>query len=75
MAVGIPLVATPLSVDGITIEPNISAIVEETETLATATITLLKDHKQQIQLAHNARNVIENHYTWSSVAQKLRKYL
>ncbi len=70
MAVGIPIVATPLSVDGIDVKPDISAVVSDNDQLAEATITLLKDYKQQIQLAHNARQTIEQHYTWTSAAQK-----
>ena len=70
LAMGLPTVATPLSVDGIAVQNGESVLVATLEDMADATVRLLRDKDLQDTLSRNGRTVIEAQYSWSSVAER-----
>ncbi|MCA9913404.1 MAG: glycosyltransferase, partial [Anaerolineae bacterium] len=70
LAMGIPVVATPLSVDGISVVHNESALVISLNEIATETVRLLDDVALQKTLSQNGRRLIETHYSWQGVANR-----
>jgi glycosyltransferase involved in cell wall biosynthesis len=66
LAMGCPLVATPLSVDGIAVTVGEDALVAES--LAEPVIRLLGDVDLQQKLAQNGRHLVETRYSWQRVA-------
>ena len=73
LAIGIPLVATPLSLDGIAVRHGHSAIVAEVNEFADATAALLRDEKLQAQLSQQGRQLVENEYTWDRAATRYER--
>ena len=72
MASGLPVITTSIGVEGLEIENNREAKIAETPTdLANATCEILIDKEQSKSLAKNARELIENKYSWDSIAEKL----
>ena len=69
LAMGCPLVATPLSVDGIAVTEGLDAIVAADEDLAGATVRVLQDGALRRRLSRNGRALIEARYSWSHVAE------
>jgi glycosyltransferase involved in cell wall biosynthesis len=70
LAMGLPTVATPLSVDGIAVKHDESIIIASTEHIATETVRLLRDRALQGQLAHNGQAIMQAEYSWASVADQ-----
>jgi glycosyltransferase involved in cell wall biosynthesis len=70
LALGLPVVATPLSVDGIAVENGRDALIAELHELPDAVIRLLRDPELQRTLATNGRALIEREYTWARVAEQ-----
>jgi glycosyltransferase involved in cell wall biosynthesis len=68
LAMGCPLVATPLSVDGITVQHEHDALIADDAAFVDATVRLLRDQQLQNMLSHNGRKLIEAQYSWSHVA-------
>ncbi len=66
LAMGCPLVATPLSVDGIAVTPGQDALIAKE--LAGPVIHLLRDPDLQQQLSRQGRRLIETRYSWAQVA-------
>jgi glycosyltransferase involved in cell wall biosynthesis len=69
LALGCPVVATPLSVDGIAVENGRDALVANAGQLPETVVRLLRDAELQHRLSANGRALIEREYTWSRVAQ------
>ena len=69
LAAGCPVVATPLSVDGITVEHGRDALIADLDALPEAAVGVLRDADLQQRLAENGRKLIEARYTWGRVAQ------
>jgi glycosyltransferase involved in cell wall biosynthesis len=69
LAMGCPLVATPLSVDGIAVTEGLDAIVASDDDLADATVRVLQDDALRRRLSSNGRALIEARYSWSHVAE------
>ncbi len=66
LASGIPVVGTPVSMDGISGE---SALIADTdEQIAAAVIRLLEDAALRDRMGAAGRQVIETRYTWSAAA-------
>lgn len=76
MAVGTPVVATPLAVAGITARDEEHALVaEDPREFAQKTVRLLHDEILAHRLAHNARKLVDDQYTWEqSVSQLVLSY-
>jgi glycosyltransferase involved in cell wall biosynthesis len=68
LAMGCPLVASPLSVDGIAVTEGHDAIVAEGDALAAATVRVLQDPALRRRLSENGRALIEGRYSWAHVA-------
>ncbi len=70
LAMGIPVVATPLSVDGIDVTHQASAWVADVNDIAEGVIAVLQDTNLQQTLSHNGRILIESGYSWASTADQ-----
>lgn len=71
MASNLPVVATPLSVDGIDAQHvETFLIADSAEGIAQHTLELLQDEALRQQLAENARALIVGQYSWRSVATR-----
>ncbi|MDE2951685.1 MAG: glycosyltransferase family 4 protein [Chloroflexota bacterium] len=68
LAMGIPLVATPLSVDGINVEHGQSAIIAEAKDIAAAALHVLRDEELRRRLSLRGRELVETEYTWQKTA-------
>ncbi|GDX61859.1 polysaccharide biosynthesis protein [Candidatus Levyibacteriota bacterium] len=72
MAMGVPVVTTPLGISGIKAKDNEHALVGESpEDLAKKVCMLLSDEKSFFTMTRKARNLIENEYNWENIAIKL----
>jgi glycosyltransferase involved in cell wall biosynthesis len=68
LAMGCPVVATPLSVDGIDAQHERDLLVADGSALAEAVIRVLKNADLQRRLSANGRQLIEARYSWPRVA-------
>lgn len=68
LAMGAPLVATPLSVDGINVEHGKSAIIAEAKNIAGAALHVLRDEELRQRLSRRGRELVEAEYTWQKTA-------
>ena len=68
LAMGIPVVATPLSVDGIKVEHGRSAIIAEAKDIAAAALEVLRDEDLRHRLSARGRELVESEYTWEQTA-------
>ena len=65
MASGSPVVATPYALGGIdAVDGEHLLVAEDAEGLAEQVVRLLKDPALRRRLAHNARRLVEEKYTW-----------
>ena len=68
LAMGCPVVATPLSVDGIDARHELEVLIADGDALADSTIRLLQDTNLQRRLSEHGRKLIEARYSWAHVA-------
>ena len=68
LAMGTPVVATQLSVDGIAVRHQESAWIARVDEMAAAVIRLLGDEALVAKLSHKGRQLIEASYTWARTA-------
>ena len=68
LAMGAPLVATPLSVDGINVQHGESAIITPVDRIAEQTARLLRDNALRENLSRKSRALIEAEYSWERTA-------
>ena len=68
LAMGIPVVATPLSVDGIAVRNGESVMIASVDQMAEKTIELLDDAALRERLSRNGRALIESQYSWERTA-------
>ncbi|MAS37494.1 MAG: hypothetical protein CL610_26075 [Anaerolineaceae bacterium] len=68
LAMGCPVVATSLSVDGIAVTHEQDALVADEAALIQQTLRLLDDVDLQQKLSVNGRRLIETKYSWTHVA-------
>lgn len=69
LAMNLPVVATPLSVDGIRVQDGESALIASSnDEIAGAVVRLLQDAALRARLAANGRALIEQQYHWGQVA-------
>lgn len=69
LAMQTPLVATPLSCDGIPVEPGKHVLLANTDDEFVAQIlTLMRTPRLREALARNGRQLVEEHFTWQHVA-------
>lgn len=71
LALRLPVVATPLSVDGIAVQHGEHALIAASdEEIIAAVHRLLEDADQRERLAANGRSLIEDRYSWAQVAEQ-----
>lgn len=70
LAMGLPVVATPLSVDGIHVQHGRDVLIADTAGFAAAVIGLLNNTDLQAHLAQQGRVLIEREYGWSQVTER-----
>jgi glycosyltransferase involved in cell wall biosynthesis len=76
MASGVPVVSTPLGTSGIDAEPGIHALVGQTAAqLADASTRALEDRTVARSIAHAARALVEQRYTWKRISPVYLRYL
>jgi glycosyltransferase involved in cell wall biosynthesis len=68
LAMGLPVVATPLSVDGIGVQHGESALITDERHMANEVIRLLQDDDLKRKLSESGRVLIEERYRWAQVA-------
>ena len=73
LAMGIPVVATPLSVDGINVRHGESALIAPVDQIAPKTIEVLRDGALRKRLAENGRALIESQYSWARTASSYER--
>ena len=72
MAAGVPVVTTPVGIEGIDAKNGIDVIVKEkNQDLAEAVIGLLKDKKLYQKMAESARQLVEKKYSYQAIAKVL----
>jgi sugar transferase (PEP-CTERM/EpsH1 system associated) len=72
MAMGIPVVATPIAFEGIVAEENRDLVIEgDAERFANAVVALFKDVSLRMSLGRNARRAVENNHDWTRNLSKL----
>ena len=70
LAMGCPVIATPLSVDGIDVTDGLDALVAEGDALVEGIVRVLQDGDLQNRLSTNGRKLIESRYSWDHVAKR-----
>lgn len=71
LGAGLPLVATPVALEGIAAEHGRHVLVGETPAdLAGAITALLDDAEQRARLGAEGRRLVADRYTWSTVGQE-----
>ena len=71
MAMETPVVATPLSCDGIPVEPEEHVLLGTTDDeLANAVFRLFQDPRLRRHLQRNGRQLVEQQFTWHHVAEQ-----
>jgi len=70
LAMGCPVVATPISLDGIAVRDGQDAISADGTVMIEAIIRLLQDKNLRTSLSANGRKLIESRYSWNHVAQQ-----
>ena len=71
LALRLPVVATPLSVDGISVEDGANVLVADTdEQIIAAVLRLFEDDELRERLGANGRSLIEKGYSWAQVAER-----
>lgn len=68
LAIGCPVVATPLSLDGIDVRDGHDALIADD--VVDGVVRLLNEPALQRQLADNGRRLIERQYSWDHVAEQ-----
>jgi len=70
MAMRVPVVASPLSCDGIPVQHGQQVLLGETdEELAAAAVRVLADARLRAHLRERARRLVEEQFTWARVAE------
>lgn len=70
LAMGIPVVGTPLSVDGISVEHGESAWINGVDGIADGVIHLLQNPQLRNTLSANGRTLIEAQFSWTQTANR-----
>jgi len=74
MATGVPVVTTPLGIEGIEAENGRDVLVAETASgLASATVNLLTNKELVEKLSFSAKKLIKTKYNWQLISESLDK--
>lgn len=67
MALGIPVVANTIGVEGINLEPGSEVCVADTASeIAAEVIDLFRDRERRLEMAERARTFVETHHSWTT---------
>jgi len=75
MSAGIPVVTTPIGARGIPITNYEHAIVCPPEQMAGKIQELISDSRLREHLRNNARSLVEDGFSWDSIARRLEERL
>jgi len=76
MALGVPVVATPVGCQGIEAVPGKHLFKEESEEAFTErVVNLLQDDSLRLQMAIEARKLVEDRYSWHSIMHNTIEHL
>jgi len=67
---GCPVIATPISLDGIAVRNAQEALVADGATMIDGIVRLLQDEDLRATLSTNGRKLIEARYSWDHVAEQ-----
>lgn len=70
LAMNIPVIASPISMEGIAAKDGEQVIVSDVNSMAETVLHLLKNPILQQKLAQNGRPLIEANYSWRSVTDR-----
>jgi len=71
---GKAVVATPLSIEGISAEHNKHLLVaDDAESFKNAVLLLLNDRRLAVRLGAEARKMVEQNYSWQKIAENFIK--
>jgi len=72
MALGRPVVSTSIGCEGLAVEDGVHLLVaDDPETFARRVIGLLRSPERRTGLALQARRLVEEHYDWAVIGEKL----
>lgn len=72
MASGLPVVTTPKGIEGLGAENQKDVLVQnDPQSLADATIKVLKDNNLSEKLAQNGKRLVATNYDWKAISEKL----
>ncbi len=70
LAMGCPVVATPISLDGIAVEEGQNVLIADSTAMIDAIVRVLQDDDLRATLSKQGRELIESRYSWDRVAQE-----
>lgn len=73
LSMGIPVAATPLSVDGIHVKHGESAWIAAVDKMAAGVVRLLRDKRLRHRLSVHGRALIEAEYSWARTASRYER--
>ena len=74
MAAGLPVISSPTGISGLDVHHNKNVIIaKKPEDFARKAVELLKNHTKYMTIRKNARSLIEEKYSWDTIASKLEK--
>ncbi len=74
MSCGTPVITTKMSADSLGAKDNEDIMASDLSIdLAIKTISLLEDEKLYERISKNGRKLVEQKYTWKSIAEKLNR--
>lgn len=73
MAVGTPVVSTPIGCEGLPVAGGLHLMVTDVETMASAIIEVVSDDELSERLASNSRALVEKKLTWKHSVQCLER--
>ena len=76
MALGTPVVSTPIGAEGLEVQDGVHILLGETTTeLADRTSRVLADPDWAVKIAGNARELVKEHYQWPMIAGRFERVL
>jgi len=74
MACGTPVIASPLAVSALRVEPGVDLeVAEDAQAFAEKTLALLEDSARREAIARAGRVYVESHHSWSAVTAQLEE--
>ena len=71
MAMGLPTVATPVGARGIPIVDDVHGLIRPSQQFPECLRQLVGDHQRRTQIGQNGRDLVQQHFEWSVVAESM----